>query len=74
MTMAVKKLRLIPKRKLKNTYSQRGSFYMQAGAEYIRNISTFVKNGINSLKETSFTNTSEGGSNSFLLLVTSMHD
>ncbi|XP_022943284.1 uncharacterized protein LOC111448102 [Cucurbita moschata] len=55
----VKKLRLIPKRKLMNTYSQKSSIYMRAGAEYIRNISTFVKNGINSLKEASFSTTSE---------------
>ncbi|CAK9315428.1 unnamed protein product [Citrullus colocynthis] len=55
----VKKLRLIPKRKLMNTYSQRGSIYMRVGAEYIRNISTLVKNGINSLKEASFSITSE---------------
>lgn len=33
---------------------------MQAGVEYIRNISTFVKNGINSLKDASFSITSEG--------------
>ena len=56
----MKKLRLIPKRKLMNTYSQKSSIYMRAGAEYIRNISTFVKNGINSLKEASFSTTSEG--------------
>lgn len=41
---------------------------MQVGAEYIRNISALVKNGINSLKEASFTITTEG-----LQLVPSLH-
>lgn len=48
---------------------------MQAGAEYIRNISTFVKNGINSLKEASLAITSEGDLVPFFwLLVIATHD
>ncbi|KAL1560530.1 hypothetical protein AAHA92_10730 [Salvia divinorum] len=46
----VKKLRLIPKRKLKNTNSMRGAIYLQAGAEYVRHVSSVVKQRINTLK------------------------
>ncbi|KAK7258316.1 hypothetical protein RIF29_23889 [Crotalaria pallida] len=55
----VKKLRIIPRRKLKSTISQRGSIYMQAGMEYIRHVSSLVKNGINSVKSASFSVASE---------------
>ncbi|KAK4398224.1 hypothetical protein Sango_1297900 [Sesamum angolense] len=48
--MAVKKLRIIPRRKLKNTNSMRGAIYLQAGAEYVRHVSSIVKHRINSLK------------------------
>lgn len=49
---------------------------MQTGVEYIRNISTVVKNGINSLKDASFSITSEGKFVPilFLLLVIATHD
>ncbi|KAH1062961.1 hypothetical protein AAZX31_02G291000 [Glycine max] len=50
----VKKLRIIPRQKLKITKSQRGSIYMQAGVEYVRHVSSLVKNGINSMKAASF--------------------
>lgn len=58
--MAVRKLRVIPRRKLKSTYSQRGAMYIQAGAEYVRHVSSLVKTSINSLKLSSFSITPEG--------------
>ncbi|RYR04419.1 hypothetical protein Ahy_B06g084139 isoform B [Arachis hypogaea] len=36
-----------------NTSSQRGSIYIQAGREYVRHVSSFVKSGINSMKSAS---------------------
>ena len=62
--MAVRKLRIIPRRKLKSTYSQRGAFYVQAGAEYVRHVSSLMKTGINSLLLTSSSVTSEGSGSS----------
>ena len=58
--MAVRKLRMIPRRKLKSTYSLRSAMYMQAGAQYVRHVSTLVKTGINSLKIASFPVQPEG--------------
>lgn len=58
--ISVKKIRIAPRRKLKITYSQRGAVYMQAGAEYVRQVSSMVKTGINSLKLPAFSMTSEG--------------
>lgn len=55
--MAVRKLRIITRRKLKGTYSQWGVIYMHAGVEYVRNM---VKTGVNSLKTASLAVTSEG--------------
>ncbi|TKY57527.1 hypothetical protein E2542_SST21978 [Spatholobus suberectus] len=55
----VKKLRIIPRQKLKITKSQRGSIYMQAGVEYVRHVSSLVKIGINSMKSASFSLASE---------------
>ncbi|XP_024928474.2 uncharacterized protein LOC107416811 [Ziziphus jujuba] len=52
----VKKLRIIPRRKLKSTYSQLSAIYMQVGAEYLRHV---VKTGLNSLKGASISVTSE---------------
>ncbi|KAF7140396.1 hypothetical protein RHSIM_Rhsim06G0182800 [Rhododendron simsii] len=43
----VKKLRIIPRRKLKSTYSS--AIYMQVGTEYVRHVSSLVKTSINSL-------------------------
>ncbi|KAA8526659.1 hypothetical protein F0562_008138 [Nyssa sinensis] len=55
----VRKLRIIPRRKLKSTYSQLGAIYMRVGAEYVRHVSSLVKTGINSLKVASFSVASE---------------
>ncbi|KAK3025513.1 hypothetical protein RJ639_042048 [Escallonia herrerae] len=55
----VRKLRIIPRGKLKSTYSQRGAMYMQVGVEYVRHVSSFVKTGISSLRHTSFSFGSE---------------
>ncbi|KAI5339991.1 hypothetical protein L3X38_019265 [Prunus dulcis] len=55
----VRKLRVIPRRKLKSTYSQRGAMYIQAGAEYVRHVSSLVKTGISSLKSASLSVTTE---------------
>lgn len=58
--MPVKKLRIIPRRKLKNTNSMRSAIYLQAGAEYVRHVSARVKHRINSLKLSPFSLPSEG--------------
>ncbi|KAJ6880616.1 hypothetical protein NC652_033831 [Populus alba x Populus x berolinensis] len=50
----VKKLRIIPRRKLMSTYSQRSAIYMQMGKEYVQHVSSLVKTGMNSLKMASF--------------------
>ncbi|XP_027940436.1 uncharacterized protein LOC114194437 isoform X1 [Vigna unguiculata] len=55
----VRKLRIIPRQKLKITKSQRGSHYMQAGVEYVRHVSSLVKTGINSMKSATFSLASE---------------
>ncbi|XP_058114690.1 uncharacterized protein LOC131257803 [Magnolia sinica] len=55
----VKKVRIIPRRKLQSTYSQRSAAYMQVGVEYVRHVSTLLKTGINSLKISSLAVTSE---------------
>ncbi|XP_070037538.1 uncharacterized protein [Nicotiana tomentosiformis] len=70
----VRKLRIIPKRKLKSTNSMRGAISMQAGAEYVRHVSSLVKNGINSLKIHSFLLTSEESLRCLVLLKSSMED
>ncbi|XP_031375043.1 uncharacterized protein LOC116189497 isoform X2 [Punica granatum] len=46
----VRRLRVVPRRKLKNTFSQRSAMYMQLGAEYIRHVSSAMKTGLSSLK------------------------
>ncbi|KAL6572457.1 hypothetical protein OROMI_013415 [Orobanche minor] len=56
----LKKIRTIPRQKLKSTYSQRSAIYLQAGAEYVKQVSSALKNGINSLKLVSLALTSEG--------------
>lgn len=58
--IAVRKLRIVPKRKLKSTNSMRGAISMHAGADYVRHVSSLVKNGINSLKIHSSLLTCEG--------------
>ncbi|WCJ37293.1 hypothetical protein M5689_018443 [Euphorbia peplus] len=59
MRVEVRKLRIIPRRQLKSTYSQRSAIYMQVGKEYVRHVSSMVKTGITSLKLASFSLTSE---------------
>ncbi|XAR56351.1 hypothetical protein NMG60_11036803 [Bertholletia excelsa] len=49
----VKKLRIIPRRKLKSAYSQRSAIYMQVGAEYVRHVSSLVKSSINAIRTAS---------------------
>lgn len=46
----VRKLRIIPKRKLRSTHSLRGAMDIQEWAEYVRHVSSLVKTGMNSLK------------------------
>ncbi|XP_065876631.1 uncharacterized protein [Euphorbia lathyris] len=55
----VRKLRIIPRRELKSTYSQRSAIYMQVGKQYVRHVSSLVKTGITSLKLASFSITAE---------------
>ncbi|XP_076924679.1 uncharacterized protein LOC143587208 [Bidens hawaiensis] len=50
----VRKVRIIPQRKLKDTYSQQSAIYVQAGVEYIRQVSLLVKSKINKLGLSSF--------------------
>ncbi|KAL7597821.1 hypothetical protein Lser_V15G24866 [Lactuca serriola] len=50
----VKKIRIIPQRKLKDTYSQQSAIYVQAGVEYIKHVSSLVKSKINALGISSF--------------------
>ncbi|KAI3525329.1 hypothetical protein L2E82_51561 [Cichorium intybus] len=50
----VKKIRIIPQRKLKDTYSQQSAIYVQAGVEYIKHVSSLVKSKINALGLSSF--------------------
>ncbi|XP_071715042.1 uncharacterized protein [Rutidosis leptorrhynchoides] len=50
----VRKVRIIPQRKLKDTYSQQSAIYVQAGVEYIRHVSSVVINKINKLGLSSF--------------------
>ncbi|XP_024979103.1 uncharacterized protein LOC112516321 [Cynara cardunculus var. scolymus] len=55
----VRKIRIIPQRKLKDTYSQQSAIYVQAGVEYIRHVSSLVKSKINALGISSFSLPSE---------------
>ncbi|XP_073135598.1 uncharacterized protein [Henckelia pumila] len=55
----VKKLRVIPRRKLKDTNSMRSALYIPAGADYVRYVSSMVKHKINSLKHSPFSLSSE---------------
>ncbi|CAH9091069.1 unnamed protein product [Cuscuta epithymum] len=47
----VRRLRILPRRKLKSSSSFRGAVYMQVGAEYVRHVSSAVKNRLSSLKQ-----------------------
>ncbi|XP_068636555.1 uncharacterized protein [Aristolochia californica] len=55
----VRKIRIIPRRKLRSTFSQRGSLYKQVGAEYVHYVSSLLKTSINSLKISANAVTSE---------------
>ncbi|XP_043698706.1 uncharacterized protein LOC122649572 isoform X2 [Telopea speciosissima] len=55
----VKKIRVVPRRKLKMTYSQRGAFYVQAGTDYVRHVSGLLRTGISSLRLTPLSVASE---------------
>ncbi|GAB2285161.1 hypothetical protein Dimus_019614 [Dionaea muscipula] len=70
----VKKLRIIPRRKLKSIASQRGAFYMQAGAEYVKQVSSVMRNGISSVMNSSLSVTSEEKLSCFFLLKSSAND
>ncbi|GAA0163543.1 hypothetical protein LIER_19381 [Lithospermum erythrorhizon] len=54
----VRNIRIIPKRRLKDSNSMR-SLYVQKGADYVKQVSSLMKSGINSLKLNSFSLTSE---------------
>ncbi|PHT76922.1 hypothetical protein T459_20444 [Capsicum annuum] len=70
----VRKLRIIPKRKLKSTDSMRGAISMQAGADYVRHVSSLVKHGIHSLKIHSSLLTCEESLRCLVLLKSSTED
>lgn len=70
----VRKLRIVPKRKLKSTNSMRGAISMHAGADYVRHVSSLVKNGINSLKIHSSLLTCEESLRCLVLLKSSAED
>ncbi|XP_015080568.1 uncharacterized protein LOC107024170 [Solanum pennellii] len=70
----VRKLRIVPKRKLKSTDSMRGAISLHAGADYVRHVSSLVKNGINSLKIHSTLLTCEESFRCLVLLKSSTED
>ncbi|KAI3921724.1 hypothetical protein MKX01_005413 [Papaver californicum] len=59
ISVEVKKMRIVPRKKMKITYSQHSAVYMQAGAEYVRQVSTMVTTRINSLNLAPFSVPSE---------------
>ncbi|XP_077222577.1 portal protein isoform X2 [Tasmannia lanceolata] len=70
----VRKIRIIPRRKLRTTYSHRGALYMQAGVEYVRHVSALLKTGASSLKITSFGTNSEEALSCFFQLKSSAEE
>ncbi|CAM8899854.1 unnamed protein product [Rhodiola kirilowii] len=74
LRVEVRKLRMIPRRKLKSTYSQLGLMYVQAGAEYVKQVSSLVKNGLHSLRRNSFSETSEETVSCLFQLRSSLED
>nr|XP_027063036.1 uncharacterized protein LOC113689466 isoform X1 [Coffea arabica] len=70
----VKKLRIIPRRRLKSTNSLRGAMYMQVGAEYVRHVSSLVKSGMNSLRLASFSLPTEESLSCLLKLKSSLEE
>ncbi|XP_047333688.1 uncharacterized protein LOC124937465 [Impatiens glandulifera] len=59
MRVEVRKLRLVPRRSLKSTYSQRSAIYLKVGAQYVKHVSSIVKTGINSLGIVSYSPSEE---------------
>ena len=57
---AVRKIRVRPRPPLPATYSQRGLAYMQASAEYVREVSTLLKAGATSLRNSTTNETTQG--------------
>ncbi|KAL9251281.1 hypothetical protein AKJ16_DCAP03463 [Drosera capensis] len=74
MRVEVKKLRVIPRRKLKGMHHQRGSFYVQAGAEYMKQVSTVMRNSISSIMNSSLPVTPEEKLSCFVQLKSSTDD
>uniref|UniRef100_A0A7N0VD54 Uncharacterized protein n=1 Tax=Kalanchoe fedtschenkoi TaxID=63787 RepID=A0A7N0VD54_KALFE len=74
LRVEVRKIRIIPRRKLKSTYSQRGLMYVQAGADYVKQVSSLVKNGFHSLRRNSFSETSEDQVSCHFQLRSSLED
>ncbi|XP_021776496.1 uncharacterized protein LOC110740316 [Chenopodium quinoa] len=70
----VKKLRIIPRKKLKSTFSQRGALYMQTGTEYVRHVSSLVKTSINSVMNSSLSLTREEPLSCIFFLKSSVED
>uniref|UniRef100_A0A803M875 Uncharacterized protein n=1 Tax=Chenopodium quinoa TaxID=63459 RepID=A0A803M875_CHEQI len=70
----VKKLRIIPRKKLKSTFSQRGALYMQTGTEYVRHVSSLVKTSINSFMNSSLSLTREEPLSCIFFLKSSTED
>ncbi|CAN1288308.1 hypothetical protein LINPERPRIM_LOCUS19876 [Linum perenne] len=68
------KLRVVPRRKLKSTNSMRSAMYMQVGKDYVKQVSSLVKNGMNSLKLASFPVTSEEQLSCFFQLKSASED
>ncbi|CAA0816274.1 Unknown protein [Striga hermonthica] len=71
----VKKLRIVPqRRKLKNTNSMRGAIYLQAGADYVRHVSSRVRRRISFLKHSTLSLTCEESLSCMINLRSSMED
>ncbi|XP_010552075.1 PREDICTED: uncharacterized protein LOC104822527 [Tarenaya hassleriana] len=64
----VKRIRLIPQRKLRSSNSLRSMMQMQMGADYVRQVSSLVKTGMNSLKQATLSAVSEEQFSCFLQL------
>ncbi|CAN0927268.1 hypothetical protein LINGRAHAP2_LOCUS35800 [Linum grandiflorum] len=70
----VRKLRVVPRRKLKSMNSMRSAIYMQVGKDYVKQVSSLVKTGMNSLKLASFPATSEEQLSCFFQLKSASQD
>nr|GMD84221.1 Epidermin biosynthesis protein like [Ipomoea batatas] len=74
MRVEVRKLRVLPRRKLKSANSLRGAICMQVGADYVRHVSSVVKNRISSLKLHSLVLASEESLSCLVLLRSATED